>query len=96
MLLWGAPPRCDPKCGQRVRAKSPVAEMEVPTVLVACALSADEGGDRCFENTGEYHVPRLHDEFSSAGAGGRKALACSRSVKRCSSSTFSRGQGALC
>ena len=22
MLLWGAPPRCDPKCGQRVGAIS--------------------------------------------------------------------------
>ena len=88
----GRPPRCDPKCGQRVGAVSPAAEMEVPMVPVACAVSADEGGDRCFENTGEYHVPKLHDEFSSAGAGGRKALASSRSVKKCSSSTLLRSQ----
>ena len=40
----GRPPRCDPKCGQRVGAVLPVAEMEVPMVPVACALSADEGG----------------------------------------------------
>ena len=84
--------RCETKCGQRVGEVSPVAEMQDPMVPVSCTLSADEGGDRCFENTGDYNVPKLHDEFSTAGAGGRKAFSSSRSVKRCSSSTLSRRQ----
>ena len=62
----GSPPRCDPKCGQRVGEVSP-----------------DEGVVRCFENTGD-------DEFSSAGAGGRRTFSSSLSMKRCSSSTLSR------
>ena len=92
VLLLGALTRCDPKCGQRVGAVSPVAEMKGLMVPVSYALSADEGGDRCFENTGDFHVPKLHDEFSTAGAGGRRAFSSSRSVKRCSSSTLSRSQ----
>ena len=50
-------------------------------VPVACALSVDEGG-RCFENTVEYHVHELHDEFSSAGVERLKAFATSQLVKR--------------
>ena len=61
-------------------------------VPMSCALSADEGGARCFENTGDYHVPKLHDTLDAAGAGGRRAFSSSRSVKRCSSSTLSRSQ----
>ena len=81
----GRPPRCDPQCGQRVGAVSPVAELQHTMVPVSCALSVDEGGARCFENTGDYHVPKLYDEFYAAGAGGRRAFSSSRSVKRCSS-----------
>ena len=65
-------------------------------VQVPCALSADVDGARCFENTGLYHVPKLHGELDAAGypprvrrGRGRRTLASSRSVKRCSSSTFS-------
>ena len=71
---------------------SPVAEMQDPMVPVSCTLSADEGGDRCFENTGDCHVPKLHDEFSTAGAGWPKAFSSSLLMKRCSSSTLSRRQ----
>ena len=88
----GRPTRCDPKCGQRVGAVSPEVEMQAPVVPAACALSVDEGG-RCSENTAAYHVHELHDEISSAGIGGPKASAPSRSVKRSRDSARLRRAG---
>ena len=69
-----------------------MSELQDTMMPVSCALSADEGGARWFENTGDYHVPKLHGKLDAAGAGGRRAFSSSRSVKRCSSSTLSRRQ----
>ena len=72
------------------------AKIEVPE---PCAFSADVHGARRFENTGLYHVPKLHGELDGAGdplrgcrGPGWRTGSSSLSMKRCSSSTFSRGQ----
>ena len=69
-----------------------MSELQNTMMPVSCALSADVDGARCFENTGDYHVPKLHGELDVAGAGGRRTFSSSLSVKRCSSSAFSRSQ----
>ena len=98
----GAPPpspRCDHLCGQRVGAESCVSELQDTMVPVSCALSADVDGAPCFENTGVYHVPKLHGELDVAGGPPRFRRGCGRTtfssslpMKRCSSSTLSRSQ----
>ena len=99
----GRSSRCDPRCGQPVGAESFVSDLQDTIVPVSCALSADVDGARCFENTGDYHVPKLHGELDVAGdsarlrrAGGRRTFSSSLSVKRCSSSTLSRSQARCC
>ena len=74
-----------------------MSELQDIVVQVPCALSADVDGARCFENTGLYHVPKMHGELDVAGdpprvrrGRGRRTLSSSLSVKRCSSSTLSR------
>ena len=80
-----------------------MSDLQDTMMPVSCALSADVDRARCFENTGDYHVPKLHGELDVAGdsarfrrAGGQRTFASSRSVKRCSSSTLSRSQARCC
>ena len=80
-----------------------MSDLQDTMVPVSCALTADVDGARCFESTGDYHVPKLHGELDVAGdsarlrrAGGWRTFSSSRSVKRCSSSTLSRSQACCC
>ena len=85
----GILPAVTPPCGQRVGAESfSLSELKGAKIKVPepCALSTDVDGARRFENTGLYHVPKLHGELDGAGdppawllgvvGGGRARLRC--------------------
>ena len=85
----GAPPRCDPLCGQRAGAKLCESDLQDAMVQASDALSTVVDGACYCENT----VPKLHGDLLRGRRGrGWRTGSPSLSMKRRSTSTLSRSQ----